>query len=193
MTFRRSIQVLFIAVFVLITSVNLSAQEATGTISGVITDSTGAAIPGAAVEARNTRTNLSRVTETDGRGEYAIPILQPGLYNLTVTKDGFKKAVYSNIQLQVNQVTTVNGALEIGTVSESVTVQGAAALVQSETVTVGQVIETRKIEELPLNGRQFLQLTTLVPGTISGYTRDASRQGGRFPAQHRRQRRTERV
>ena len=179
MTTKRWIGLLFIGMIVLLASTKLSAQEATGTISGMIADSSGAAVPGAAVEVQNVRTNLSRRTETDGRGEYTIPALQPGLYNLTVTKDGFKKAVYSNIQLQVNQVATVNGALELGTVTESVTVQGAAALVQSETVTVGQVVDTRKIEELPLNGRQFLQLTTLVPGTISGYTRDASRQGGR--------------
>src|ERR1041384_6431834 len=113
------------------------AQEAPGAITGVITDSSGAAIPAAAIEVQNARTNISRRTETDVRGEYNVSALQPGVYNLTVTRDGFKKAVYSNIQLQVNQVASVNGALEIGTVSESVTVEGAAALVQSETTTVG--------------------------------------------------------
>ncbi len=168
-----------IGVILLLAAGALPAQEATGTISGVITDSTGAAIPGAAVEVQNTQTNFTRRTETDARGEYNVPALQPGLYNVSVTRDGFKKAVYSNVRLEVNQVVTVNGTLEIGTVTESVTVEVAATLVQSETTTVGQVVETRKIEELPLNGRQFLQLTTLVPGTISGYTRDASRQGGR--------------
>jgi len=170
---------LIIVTLLALAPASLVAQEATGAITGVITDSSGAAIPAAAIEVQNARTNISRRTETDVRGEYNVSALQPGVYNLTVTRDGFKKAVYSNIQLQVNQVASVNGALEIGTVSESVTVEGAAALVQSETTTVGQVVETRRIEELPLNGRQFLQLTTLVPGTISGYTRDASRQGGR--------------
>src|SRR5437879_828818 len=68
---------------------NVAAQEATGTISGVIADSSGAAIPGAAIEAQNAQTNISRRTATDVRGEYSIPALQPGVYNLTVTREGF--------------------------------------------------------------------------------------------------------
>src|SRR5207245_7501566 len=102
-TTERWTHLICIGMSVLFGGVNLSAQEATGAISGVIVDSSGATVPGAVIEAQNAGTNLSRRTETNARGEYTIPALQPGLYNLTVTKDRFKKAVYSNIELQVNR------------------------------------------------------------------------------------------
>src|SRR3954447_25177830 len=155
------------------------AQEAAGTISGSVADASGAVVADAEIEARNRNTSSTRLTTSDSRGQFTIPALQPGVYDLSVSRAGFKKALINAVELQVNQVLTVNAVLELGAVTEAVTVQAAVSALQLENTTVGAVIETRKINELPLNGRQFLQLTTLVPGTSSVYSRGGSRQGGR--------------
>lgn len=174
----RTVSILLAGIVALLTPVPRIGQEATGTITGLVLDSTGAAVPLASIEVRNAGTGALRTTQSDGRGTFRVPALQPGTYHLTVTHDGFKKANITGVQAQVNQVVALGVTLQIGEVNESVTVEGGASPLQTESSTVGQVVETRAILELPLNGRQFLQLMTLVPGTISGYTRDVSRQGG---------------
>jgi hypothetical protein len=178
-----SLNALGFPVFILVlTGGSLLAQEATGTISGSVMDSTGASVSEASIAVRNVRTNLVRQSKTDDNGIFNVPALQPGIYNIEVSREGFKRARMGDFQVQVNQVASVNLTLEVGAVSESVTVTGGVSLLQAETSTIGNVVGTKAIEELPLNGRQFLQLMTLVPGTVGGYSRDASRQGGRRAA-----------
>ena len=170
---------LTVLILTLLLRVSVNCQEATGTISGAVSDTTGAAIPAASILVRNIQTNLTRSSQSDERGAFHVPALPPGSYNVQISRDRFRSATVPEIGLQVNQVATVNVALEVGAIADSVTVEGAVSLVEPESSTVGQVVGARAIQELPLNGRQFLQLVTLVPGAISGYTRDVSRQGGR--------------
>lgn len=171
-------RVLVFVATVLISASLLAAQEATGTMSGTIVDSSQSAVTGAMVVVTNIDTKASRRLTTDEHGIYRASALPPGKYTVSVSKEGFKTMDLTDLDLQVNQVLTADAQLQVGGVSETVTVQGEAPLVQSETTTLGHVVESKTISELPLNGRQFLQLTTLVPGTVGGYTRDISRQGG---------------
>jgi len=154
------------------------AQQAVGTINGEVIDSSGAVIQGATVVATKVNTNVPRTTETNELGRYSLPAMQPGSYTVSVSRSGFRQSVAKDLKLDVDQVLTLNVTLEPGTVETAVDVIGTAALVEQESATVGQVLETRQIQELPLNGRNFLQLTTLGPGTLAGYARDVSRQGG---------------
>lgn len=140
-------------------------QINTATISGTVQDTSHAAVPGASVTVVQTATGTSRTVDTNGVGFFNVPLLQPGEYSVTVSKQGFRTAT-EQIQLQVNQLANLDFALEVGSVNQSVTVTGAAPELQTETAGLGTVIGTREINDLPLNGRQFIQLLQLAPGTV---------------------------
>ncbi len=133
-------------------------------ITGEVTDNSGASIAGAKVTATNTETQVSRETMSNATGNYNFSLLQPGRYVLGVAKDGFKSARQENISLDVNAILRLDIKLEIGAITESVTVSSAPPLIESENSSIGQVVETKQIIELPLNGRNFVQLATLGPG-----------------------------
>lgn len=149
------------------------SQVVTATLTGIVTDPTGASVAGAKVKAVNTGTNLSREAVTDSAGVYTIPALSPGEYRLEVEQPGFKRQVLPGIVLQVAQEARVNVALQVGEVSESVTVASAAPLVNSENATVGGVITEKRVLDMPLNGRNFMQLTLLTGGIDEGGTSNA--------------------
>jgi hypothetical protein len=136
----------------------------TGTLVGTVTDAKGGVISGAKVTIRNTGTNATREVTTSTTGEYSVPLLPPGQYEVTVEHPGFKRAVFGGIKLEVDQTVRVDAALEVGEVSQQITVTEAAPLVQTDTSTVGQVIDQEKVSQLPLNQRNFLAFTLLVPG-----------------------------
>lgn len=144
----------------------LNAQT-TSELAGAIADSSGASVAGVTLRVVNQETNASREVETDQSGLYRLPFLQPGTYSITVDKAGFKSIRRSDVRLEVNQTARIDFTLELGAVSEAVEVTAAAPLVDSSTSSIGQVIETKLIQELPLNGRNFVQLATLGPG-VSG-------------------------
>ena len=131
------------------------AQTATGQITGTVTDSTGGVIQGVKVVVTSQQTGLTRETTTSEVGTYVVPLLPVGVYLVTAEQSGFKLAVRSDIQLNVDQVQRIDLQLEAGNVSERVEVKATASVLDTETATVGQVISERQVTQLPLNGRDF--------------------------------------
>jgi Carboxypeptidase regulatory-like domain/TonB dependent receptor-like, beta-barrel len=148
-----------------------SVQAApTGTILGTIRDSSGSVIQGATVTALHVETNLSRSAVTDGNGDYIIASLPIGAYKITATLQGFRQAVMPDVVLQVDQKARIDINLEVGEIANQVTVTGMAPLVETEGSSVGQVVDNKKIVDLPLNGRDFTQLAALTPGVLTSQT-----------------------
>jgi hypothetical protein len=149
----------------LLAPVTAIAQSTTATILGTVTDSSDAVLPGVAVTIVNEGTNSQRTVTTDGTGGYEAPLLPPGAYRVEGELTGFKKIIRSGITLQVDQRARVDLVLDLGAVTETIEVRADAPLVQSESAGIGTVVDNAKIVELPLNGRDFFQLSTLVTGT----------------------------
>ena len=141
--------------------------QTTASIRGVVTDPTAAAVPNARVDATNRNTGLAVTVHTSTDGSYSFNLLPIGEYRVTVEAQGFKRFELSNVLLANQQVAGINVTLEVGTAVERVEVASGAPLVNTQTTEVGQLIEARPIVELPLNGRNPLQLATLVSG-VSG-------------------------
>jgi hypothetical protein len=151
-------------------------QLGTSTIRGTITDPSGAAVAGATVTVTNLQTNLSRTLVTNSAGGYSFESIPPGDYKVEMEAKGFKKGVVSRVQALVGSVAEVSQTLKVGAVTETVVVEVSAATVQINTqdATLGNVIENRQILELPLNGRNVIDLLTLQPGvTQDGYVAGA--------------------
>jgi hypothetical protein len=142
-------------------------QTYTATLTGTVVDPGGAAVPKVKVVAVNQATKLENTAETTDAGLYRIPFLPIGTYVVTAELAGFKKVVSSAIQLEVNQTARVDLTLELGAVTDEVTVSGTSPVLQTENPTVGTVISGNTTVGLPLNGRNFQQLTLLIPGTIT--------------------------
>jgi hypothetical protein len=170
-----SVQVRLVATFA--TCVLISwAQISTGTIVGVVEDTSGAVIQNAQVAVTQTATGESRVNRTNANGEFNVPFLQPGSYSVTATAGGFKSKALSGIILQVDQTAKLRITLEVGASTETVEVTGAAPLVDAATSSLGQVIENQQIINLPLNGRNPFAL-----GLLSGNTTPMFGMGSNLP------------
>jgi hypothetical protein len=141
--------------------------QATGTITGVVTDETGAVMPGVAVEVTNTDTNQSRTAVSGADGFYSVLLLQPGPYSVKATLQGFKTALREGVRVEVQSTARVDVKMAVGGLEESVKVTGEASLVETASASMGTVIDQKKVEELPLNGRNFTQLGTLIPGVVA--------------------------
>jgi hypothetical protein len=141
--------------------------QATGQIIGVVLDSSGSVVPGATVDVTNQATGQTRtaVSATDGR--YTIPQLSPGVYQLRVTLTGFRTSVRDGVEVVVNESARADAQLQVGDVAAEVTVAAASPLVETANATLGVVIDRRKVVDLPLNGRNFTQLGTLIPGVVA--------------------------
>ena len=151
-----------------------------GEITGRVADASGAAVTAAAITTTNANTNAARQTASSSTGDYAFPSLPPGSYVVRIEKPGFKSET-GRVEVAVQQTLRLDFILQVGQVSESIEVSGQAAQLQSENATVGTVIENKRIVELPLNGRNYLQLVALAPNvtTLSPNAGQAgSRQGG---------------
>jgi hypothetical protein len=140
------------------------AQTVNGSFSGTVLDQSEAAVPGASVSIANAATGVSRETTTNASGEYAFPNVRPGVYNFTVRFQGFATLENQGVTLLVNQNARLDFTLKPGSVQEQVTVAAQAPLANLVNATVGTVIGSEKVEQLPLNGRQFTQLILLTPG-----------------------------
>ena len=150
------------------------AQTATGQITGTVKDATGAVVPGASVTVLGELTGLKREATTGQTGNFAIPLLPPGVYSVTASLQGFRAAKRTGIRLNVDQTARIDLDLQTGDLAEMVEVQAALVSLDTETATVGQVITEKQITDLPLNGRNFLSL--LVPGRGRGRDRPVSRE-----------------
>src|SRR5688500_12201801 len=143
-------------------------QQTSATLVGTATDPTGAVTPDVVITIANRETNVTREAKTDASGNYAVPFLPAGQYTVSAARPGFQSIRTENVALQVGQTGRVDFQLQLGDVSQRVTVDGDAALLQTETSAVGTVINTRQIVDLPLNGRNFVQLAQLAPGVQTG-------------------------
>ncbi|MGA2340426.1 MAG: carboxypeptidase-like regulatory domain-containing protein, partial [Terracidiphilus sp.] len=140
------------------------ASGATGALVGNVTDPTGAVIVGATVSAKNQSTGISRFAVTSATGDYDIVLLQPGTYEVTVRQVGFNTAVFAEIHVDVDQIVRLDARLKVEARAEQVLVTDEVPLLDSEDTTIGAVVEHNSISDLPLNERNFLNFTFLVPG-----------------------------
>lgn len=143
-------------------------QSTTATLSGTATDSSGAVIADVTVQASSLSTNAVREAKTDAAGNYSIPFLTAGEYKVAGSKPGFQTQQNEHVVLQVDQNARIDFVMQVGNVSETVNVSASSVLLQTENATVGTVIDAGKIVDLPLNGRNFIQLTQLIPGVQAG-------------------------
>ncbi len=146
----------------------LLAQQALGSITGTVKDSSGAAVPDASVQVRNIGTNLKATVHTDSSGSYSIPNLPVGPYEVTFTKAGFETETHTQVAVQGDRTTTVAGNLKIGSVSTTVEVTGAPLMNQVDT-TNGYVVDQFTIQQTPLGTGSFTQLPIMAPGVHADF------------------------
>jgi len=160
---RRVLVALSLFVALLVAS---PAHAQTGQINGSITDNTGAVVPGATVRAIEAATGLSRDTVTGADGRYTFAAMRPTTYDITAELTGFRTSQRKGVLLQANENLTLNFAIEIGAIAESVTVAGQSPTVDVTSSTLSEVVDSKRIVELPLNGRDAAKLSTLVAGMV---------------------------
>src|SRR5713226_5019383 len=161
--------------------INAASAQTFGEITGEVKDQSGAVAPNASLTVTNTATNAARNTRTNEAGIYSFPALVPGPYQVKVEAPGFQPMVRSNIELQVQQTARIDFSLTVGQATQTIEVSGSAQLLTTESATVGTVIEQQSIVDLPLNGRNFLQLVALSPNVTFGFAAPNNvqrRQGG---------------
>jgi hypothetical protein len=143
------------------------AQAPSGEINGVVTDASGAPMPGVTITLTNQSTDAVREIQTNDSGLYVLPAIPPGVYTLKATLTGFRTLEHRDITVQVGSASRIPLTMDVGQLTEVVEIAGGAPLLQSSNSAVGTVIENRAIVELPLNGRNYLQLASLIPGATT--------------------------
>jgi hypothetical protein len=163
-----------LAISLVIITATASAQVLYGSIVGTLTDATGAVVPNATVTVTNSANGLTRTATTDQAGYYSIPNLQEGLYELAVTASGFKPYTQKDINVSVNRATRVDAKVDVGAVTEEVSVQASTAALQTTRSDVSVTLDTRAMENLPLSGyRNYQSLINLVPGATPAQFQNA--------------------
>ena len=142
------------------------AQVDTGTIAGSVRDSQGAGVPSASVTFVETSTNASMKTKTDGSGDFASPPLRPGSYKVTAEAAGFKTQTRGTLVVRVQDRLRLDFEMAVGSVSENVVVTAETPTIQTDTSSLGEVVSTKEMTQLPLNGRDYIQLATLTTGVV---------------------------
>jgi carboxypeptidase family protein len=153
----------FATLFIL--SSALTAQEFRGTLSGLVTDPSGAVVPQAKVRAVNNATRQAYTATTTTSGDYLIPYVLPGTYTVSVAAEGFKTKVQDNVFLPAGASPVLNVAMEIGASTETITVSGTAELLEAENSVGNNELTTRELENIPLNGRQIYTMLGTIPGS----------------------------
>ncbi|HXJ91196.1 MAG TPA: carboxypeptidase regulatory-like domain-containing protein [Candidatus Binatia bacterium] len=174
---QRSIPLLLSVFIVLFLLAPVYGQKITGTISGSVTDPSGAVLAGATVTITNTETGLVRTAATDSTGAYNAPDLPPGTYRVVVRQANFKESITEKVELHVSSEVVVNAQLQLGNTSEVVTVEANPIQVQTDNASLGEVIEGQQVVNLPLNSRNFVALTQLAPGVSPANQFDAVGKG----------------
>ncbi len=144
----------------------IAHAQSTGAIQGVVTDQSGAAVPNAGVTIRNEATGEERATVTDSSGIYQAPSLPVGRYRVTVKATGMQQMLAGGLQVEVGRAVQQNFTLQVAAAAETVQVSAAAAAIETSSVAVGAVINQTTVQEIPLNGRHFVDLSLLAPGTV---------------------------
>ncbi len=156
-----------ICIFIAALAFPASAQTPSGEISGTVVDASGSVLPGVRVTLTNAATNAIRLTQSNETGVYVFPAVPPGNYNLKVELEGFSTAQQTNINVQVGSANRFPFTLAIGQLTDVVSVVADTPVIQTQNASIGTVIENRSIVELPLNGRNYLQLASLIPGATT--------------------------
>jgi len=160
-------------------SIAMTQELTTGSMVGVVKEESGAIVSGASVTVINRATGAQRSATSGETGEFSIPGLAPALYNVKVEKQGFRAYLVEGLELKINQVARLEVRLQVGAITEAVTVTGGAALLETDTSAVGQVIDSQRVRELPLNGRNLTQLAALSAGLSSKSFERGTQYGGR--------------
>jgi hypothetical protein len=161
-------RILGLSLLCLLVSASLSAQTFYGSIVGTVSDSSGATIGQANVTLLNTGTGDRRTGQTDSSGNYQFVNLPPGQYRVEVEKAGFRRLIRDNVTVEVQSVVRIDAALQVGDLNQTIEVTEQTPLLQTENASLGQVVEARKVLEMPLNGRNVFSLVALVPGVVPG-------------------------
>src|SRR5258708_3142614 len=156
-----------VLVFVSLTWLAVCRADELAAVTGLVTDPNGRSVPGVAVIITNLATNVASRTVTNDQGIYRVPSLQPGIYRITVDKDGFKSIVKSGVELHVQDVGSSNFELQIGSVNETVTVEAGGLVINTTDGSVGTVVDRTYVENTPLNGRSLQDLILLTPGVVT--------------------------
>jgi hypothetical protein len=169
MNIRTKQVILFLAALALVCWADLPAyaQTTRGTITGTVSDESGAVVAGAKVTVTQIDQGLNWETTTDGSGNYVVPSLFPGRYRVEAEMTGFQKTVIEPLQLHVDERLAVNPVLKVGTVTQEVKVTSQGSMVETASSAIGQVVGSRMVTDLPLNGRNFVNLAYLSPGTAA--------------------------
>lgn len=165
----RARLLLSLTVLVILTSFSTVAAfaQSTATLKGLILDPSGAVVPDAKVTVRNQETGVERISQTDSAGNYQVAALPVGVYRIEVQAKGFGSQVAKDITLQVSQTQVVDFQLGVSGVAQEVTISGNTVGVETTTITVGEVIDQKTVQEIPLNGRHFVDLGLLIPGSVT--------------------------
>ncbi len=145
-------------------SAPLRAQLSTASVTGVVRDPSGSVVPNVRIVLHNVDTNVEHVAQSNSAGNYVFLSIIPGPYTLTAESTGFDTTKIPQFVLEVNQTSTINLTLSVGTVKQNVNVEAAGELVQASTAEIGAVVSAKQVVDLPLNGRNFTQLLSLAPG-----------------------------
>jgi len=159
--------ILFMGLALLFAGQPAAFAQSTAIFQGAVLDAQGAVIAGAKITVKNLATNLEREVESDATGNFSIPALPAGNYRVEIRKDGFQVSVISSYTLAVGSTAGQNYTLTVGQVTQSVEVSSEAPLVESSTMSVGEVISQKTVQEIPLNGRHFVDLGLLIPGSVT--------------------------
>ncbi len=162
---RRACQFFLIISFLLLGQ--LAFSQSTGSIGGTVTDAAGAVVPNADVTVRNQSTGEEHVTKTDVSGIYLVPSLPVGTYRVEVKSPGMQTTAATGVRISVDSSVRQDFALKVSTTTETVEVSGQAPLIDSSTSTLGTVVNAHTVQEIPLNGRHFIDLALLTPGTVT--------------------------
>jgi len=179
MTLPRFLRIVSSSLFILLLfACAVAGQTETATISGLVTDRTAAAVSGAEVRLQSVERGTVTMTTTNDAGIYVFPSVQPGQYQISIQKQGFKQVDLLGLIVNVQDHIEQNFRLEVGSISESVTVEGGVSLINTESAAVSTVVDQTYIRNMPLNGRSFQSLILLTPGIVTNSPQQSSTVGG---------------
>src|SRR5258708_25987804 len=165
MSRKRALSLWMLTLMVLLLAVAAFAQT-TASIKGTVTDANGAAVVGAKVTVKGPL-GIERTTQTSSAGDYEVPALPPGLYSGEVHMNGFQPQLAKDVVLEVSKNSVQNFAVKVAAATEVITVEATAPVIETTSMTVGQTINQRTVQEIPLNGRHFVDLGLLIPGSVT--------------------------